>query len=96
VRDGGLIGRGQAVDFGQDGGTHLAVREVTRTSAAAFANQEQDALPEQQAWVILDALLVSPVRDNVAPAVEVGDEVPDWRGGQFGVQCRGLGGGATN
>jgi hypothetical protein len=76
VRDAVLVRLGQAVDVSQYGGVIFAVLEIELASAAEFADEQQDAVPEQEALVVLDAVLTARVGDVVEPTVEVGEGRP--------------------
>src|SRR5262249_58239517 len=67
VRGGPLLGLGQAVDVSQDGRALLAVLEIQLASAAEFADEQQDGVPQQEAPVVLDAVLAARVGDAVEP-----------------------------
>jgi hypothetical protein len=84
-----LVGLGQTVDVAKDARALFAILEVELAAAAELAHEEQDAIPEQEALVVLDAILTARVWDLVEPAVEAGEEVPDGaREGGAGVQGR--------
>src|SRR5205823_958479 len=68
------------VDVPDDARRLLAVLEIELASAAEFADEQEDAVPQQEALVVLDAVLVALVGDAVEPGVEVGEEVGDGAG----------------
>ena len=80
MRDGFLVGPGQTVDVGKDTRTLFAVLEIELAAAAEFTDEQQDAIPEQEPLVVLDAVLTARVGDRVEPTVEVGEEVSDGAG----------------
>jgi hypothetical protein len=89
VRGSFLLGLGQTVDVAQGNVTPFAVPEIELAAAAEFADEQQDAIPEQEAFVVLDAILTACVGDLVEPVVEAGEEVPDGAGeGRPDVQRR--------
>jgi hypothetical protein len=67
VRDRFLARFGQAVDVRQGGGVRFAILEIQLAPAAEFADEQEDAVPEQEAFVVLDAVRAARVGDVVEP-----------------------------
>ena len=80
MRGAALVGSGQTVDVGQDANAPFAVLEIELAAAAEFAHEQEDAVPEQEALVVLDAVLTARVGGLVEPVVEAGEEVSGGAG----------------
>jgi hypothetical protein len=67
VRGRVLVGLGQAVDVPDDARPLLAILEIELTSAAEFADEQQDGVPQKETLVVVDAVLTARVGGAVEP-----------------------------
>ena len=76
-RQGFLLAFGEAVDVRQDPQLEIAQLEVQLPAASQFAEEQQQAPPEQKAPVISHQHLPARVGQLARPGVELRAEVPD-------------------
>jgi len=76
-RQGLLRALGEPIDVRQDPQFGIAQLEVQLPAATQFAEEQQQAPPEEKALVISDQYLPARVRQLARPEVEFRAEVPD-------------------
>jgi len=74
-RQGLLVGRGQAVEIGQEAQLQVAQVKVNLPAAAQPQREDEQRQPEQEAAGVFHEGLEAGVRDLVQPGVELGEEV---------------------